>query len=323
MTNLKPLLQVKNVKKFYTVQKFGEFKKGVVKAVNDVSFNLYEGETYGLVGESGCGKSTLGKTLLQLEEPNGGEAIYKEKNLFKLTKKELRESRRELQMVFQDPYSSLNPKINIGKALEEPLAIHSIGNAKERTEKAMEVLKNVGLQPEHYFRLPHELSGGQRQRIGLARALILNPKIVICDEPVSALDVIIQSQIINLMRKIQRDLNLTYLFISHDIGVVRHISDRIGVMYLGNLVEEAETDEMFENPLHPYTQVLLSAVPSAKIENKKERIVLNGELPSPLNPPSGCKFHERCPFATAECKKSEPFKKEVTQNHFVACHLYN
>ncbi|MFJ8235591.1 ABC transporter ATP-binding protein [Ureibacillus sp. NPDC094379] len=322
-TDLKLLLQVKNVKKFYTIQKFGKFKKGVVKAVNDVSFNLYEGETYGLVGESGCGKSTLGKTLLQLEDANGGEAIYKGKNLFNLSKRELRNSRRELQMVFQDPYSSLNPKINIGKALEEPLVIHGIGNAKERTEKAIEVLKNVGLQPEHYFRLPHELSGGQRQRIGLARALILNPKIVICDEPVSALDVIIQSQIINLMRKIQRELNLTYLIISHDIGVVRHISDRIGVMYLGNLVEEAETDEMFENPLHPYTQVLLSAVPSTTIGNKKERIVLNGELPSPLNPPSGCKFHERCPFATTECKKSEPIKKEVRKNHFVACHLYN
>lgn len=316
------LLEIKNIKKYYKVnQKL--FQKKVVKAVNDVSFSIYKGETYGLVGESGCGKSTLGKTILQLESSNGGEVIYKGENLFSLSQKEIRNKRRKMQMVFQDPYSSLNSKITIGKALEEPLVIHNIGkNKEERTEIVLRILKEVGFSAEYYFRLPKELSGGQRQRIGLARALILQPEILICDEPVSALDVIIQSQIINLMKKLQAEFNLTYLFISHDMGVVRHISDRIGVMYLGELIEEAETDSIFKNPLHPYTKVLLSAIPSASLGNKKERIVLQGELPSPLNPPTGCKFHERCPFAKAECKQVVPIRKEVKPNHSVACHLY-
>jgi oligopeptide/dipeptide ABC transporter ATP-binding protein len=318
-----PLLQVKGLKKHFAVKNPAGFKKSVVKAVNEASFNLYEGETYGLVGESGCGKSTLGKTLLRLTEPTEGEALFREKDLFRLSSSEMREYRQKLQMVFQDPYSSLNPRLTIGSALEEPLAIHGIGTPAERTERAMDILQTVGLQIEHYYRFPHEMSGGQRQRVGLARALILRPQIIICDEPVSALDVIIQSQIINLMRKLQRELKLTYLFIAHDISVVRHISDRIGVMYLGNLVEEADTAELFANPLHPYTQVLLSAVPLPDPTKRKERIILQGELPSPLNPPPGCMFHTRCPHAMEKCKSVEPVRREIARDHQVACHLYD
>lgn len=318
-----PLLQIKGLKKHFSVKNPSGFKKSVVKAVNNASFNLFEGETYGLVGESGCGKSTLGKTLLRLTEPTEGQALYQNIDLFKLSLSEMREYRTKLQMVFQDPYSSLNPRITVGNALEEPLIIHGIGTPAERTERAMDILETVGLQMEHYYRFPHEMSGGQRQRVGLARALILRPKIIICDEPVSALDVIIQSQIINLMKKLQMELKLTYLFIAHDISVVRHISDRIGVMYLGNLVEEAETTELFGNPLHPYTQVLLSAVPLPDPTKRKERIILQGELPSPLNPPPGCMFHTRCPYALEKCKTVEPVRREVAADHLVACHLYD
>ncbi|WP_255723353.1 ABC transporter ATP-binding protein [Sporosarcina sp. ACRSL] len=320
------LLEIKNLKKFFPVKKgllqFGK-EQTFVQAVNDVSFSILKGETYGLVGESGCGKSTTGRTLLKLTEPTAGEAIYNRNDIFKLSGQELRKVRQDIQMVFQDPYSSLNPRKRIGKTLEEPLIIHNIGDAKERTEIVMEVLSKVGLQLEHYYRYPHEFSGGQRQRIGLARALIVNPKILIMDEPVSALDVSIQSQILNLLKTLQSDLSLSYLFISHDMSVVRHISDRIGVMYLGRLVEEAPTDELFANPLHPYTQALLSAVPVPKSGAKRERIILKGELPSPLDPPAGCVFHTRCPFAMDICKTQIPQNKQIENGHRIACHLYN
>lgn len=321
-----PILQIQGLKKHFPVKSSLGFLggiKGNVKAVNDVSFELFEGETFGLVGESGCGKSTLGRTILRLTEPTEGKAIYKSNDVFKLSPKAFDKMRQELQMVFQDPYSSLNPKKRIGSILEEPLIIHGIGNKKERTEKVMDILYKVGLQVDHYYRYPHEFSGGQKQRIGLARALIVNPKIVICDEPVSALDVSIQSQIINLLQELQADLNLAYIFISHDLSVVRHISDRVGVMYLGNMVEVAKTEALYAKPLHPYTEALLSAIPRTNSEFKKERIILKGEVPSPLNLPSGCVFHTRCPYAKEVCRHEVPVKKEVAPQHFVACHLYN
>ena len=320
------ILDVQELTKYYPVKNpFGKLggEKRSVKAVDNVSFQLYEGETYGLVGESGCGKSTIGRTLLRLIEPTAGRAIYKKKDLFELTGESLREMRQELQMVFQDPYSSLNPRKRIGQTLEEPLAIHSIGTKNERTEIVLELLNRVGMQTDHYYRYPHELSGGQRQRIGLARALVVNPKIIIADEPVSALDVSIQSQVINLLQELQKDLQLTYLFIAHDISVVRYISDRIGVMYLGKLVEEAPTDSLLEKPLHPYTQALLSAVPLPNPLKKKERIILKGEIPSPLSPPSGCVFHTRCSSVMDICKTKMPERKEMSKEHFVSCHLYN
>lgn len=320
------LLDIQGLQKYFPVKgplgKLGG-AKNYVKAVNNVSFRLYEGETFGLVGESGCGKSTTGRTIMRLTEPTGGSAIYKDTDIFQQSGRDLRKIRKEIQMVFQDPYSSLNPRKRIGKTLEEPLIIHSMGDRKEHTEKVMDIMHKVGLQAEQYYRYPHEFSGGQRQRIGLARALIADPKLVICDEPVSALDVSIQSQIINLMQELQEEFKLTYLFIAHDISVVRHISDRIGVMYLGELMEEAPTDKLFAAPLHPYTQALLSAVPAPNPRVKRERITLKGEIPSPLNPPSGCIFHTRCPFAMDRCKKEKPIKKEIQQEHYIACHLYD
>ncbi|MFB5089238.1 dipeptide ABC transporter ATP-binding protein [Psychrobacillus sp. PGGUH221] len=316
------ILEVKNLKKCFPIIGSLNNKISQVQAVNDVSFCLFRGETYGLVGESGCGKSTTGRTILRLLEPTEGEVIYQGKDINKLKGNNLRNIRRELQMVFQDPYSSLNPRKRIGAILEETLKIHKLGNKKERTEKVMNILNKVGFQREHYYRFPHEFSGGQRQRIGLARALIINPSVIICDEPVSALDVSIQSQVLNLLEDIQEDFNLTYLFISHDLGVVRHISDRIGVMYLGKLVEESPTDELYANPLHPYTKALLSAIPVANPFVKREKIKLIGELPSPVNPPKGCVFHTRCPFATDICKQAEPVLKTIDNGHKVACHLY-
>jgi oligopeptide/dipeptide ABC transporter ATP-binding protein len=293
-----------------------------VKAVNDVSFTLNRGETFGLVGESGCGKSTLGRTILRLTEPTEGEALYEGTDIFSMSPSELTKARQDIQMVFQDPYSSLNPRKRIGATLEEALDIHNIGAKKDRTEKVLEILNRVGLQAEHYYRYPHEFSGGQRQRVGIARALMMDPKLIVCDEPVSALDVSIQSQIINLLKKLQTEFGLTFLFIAHDISVVRYISDRIGVMYLGRMVEQAPTDDIFADPKHPYTQALLSSVPVPNVEARKDRIILEGEIPSPLNPPSGCVFHTRCPFAMDECKTKVPEVKEVTPGHQVACHLY-
>jgi peptide/nickel transport system ATP-binding protein/oligopeptide transport system ATP-binding protein len=319
---LNVILEVKNLKKYFPVT--GTFNKTIthVKAVNDISFSLIRGETYGLVGESGCGKSTTGRTLLRLLEPTEGEVIFRGQDINKLKGSDLRNIRRELQMVFQDPYSSLNPRKRVGAILEETLKIHKIGTKKERTEQVMNILNKVGFQSEHYYRFPHEFSGGQRQRIGLARALIINPSIIICDEPVSALDVSIQSQVLNLLEDMQEEFKLTYLFISHDLGVVRHISDRIGVMYLGKIVEESPTDDLYANPLHPYTQALLSAIPIPNPFVKREKIKLIGEIPSPVNPPSGCVFHTRCPFAMDLCKEIEPAMKMMEHGHKVACHLY-
>lgn len=320
-----PLLDVQSLKKHFPVTgplgRLGGVK-GQVKAVNDVTFQLYEGETYGLVGESGSGKSTTGRTLLRLTEPTAGKVIYQNQDIFQLPTKKLRTVRKDLQMVFQDPYSSLNPRIRIGQTLEEPLIIHAMGNAAERKEKVFDILEKVGMRAEHYYRYPHEFSGGQRQRLGLARALIVDPKVIICDEPVSALDVSIQSQVINLLRQLQDELKLTYLFITHDISVVRYISDRIGVMYLGKIIEEAPTESLFAEPLHPYTQALFSAVPGKNRGAGRERIILKGEIPSPMNPPSGCLFHTRCPHAMDICKREVPIKKEMSPKHFVACHLY-
>ena len=318
-----PLLEVKGLEKHFPILTPLGRTSGYVKAVNGVDFILNEKETLGLVGESGCGKSTTGRTILRLTEPTAGEAIYKGTNIFNLKGAELQKIRRSMQMVFQDPHSSLNPKQRIGRAIEESMSIHNIGNNKERTEKAMELMNMVGLRQDQYYRYPHEFSGGQRQRIGIARALTVNPEILICDEPVSALDVSIQSQVINLLEDLQDQYNLSYVFIAHDLSVVRHIADRIGVMYLGNIVEISTTEELFDKPLHPYTQALLSVIPVLNPKNKRERIILKGDIPSPINPPSGCTFHTRCPHAMDKCKIEKPVYKEVAPNHSVACHLYN
>lgn len=318
------LLEVVSLNKTFSVNgMFGELfgKRKQVRAVNDVSFSLYEGETYGLVGESGSGKSTTGRALLGLTPATSGEVWYNKQDLTKLTGKQLQGVRKELQLVFQDPFSSLNPRKRVGAILEEPLIIHKLGDKHLRQKQVFSILDAVGLQPEHYFRFPHEFSGGQRQRLGLARALILNPKLMICDEPVSALDVSIQSQILNMLRKLQRERNLTLLFITHDISVVRYISDRIGIMYLGGIVEEALTDDLFREPLHPYTKALFSAVPDLDRSGRRERAVLKGEIPSPLSPPSGCVFHTRCPLATERCKREVPRLREIQPGHKAACHL--
>jgi oligopeptide/dipeptide ABC transporter ATP-binding protein len=320
----RPILDVISLqKRFPMYGAFGRIfgAKSYVNAVTDVSFQLYEGETYGLVGESGSGKSTTGRTILGLTPASSGQVIYQDQDLVTLSRKEMRKLRKDIQIVFQDPFSSLNPRKRIGQILEESLIIHKMGDKAQRQEAVFNILDTVGLQSEHYFRYPHEFSGGQRQRLGLARALIMNPKIIICDEPVSALDVSIQSQILNMLKQLQRELKLTLLFITHDISVVRYISDRIGIMYLGKIVEEALTDDLFHEPLHPYTKALFSAIPDFTRHRLKERIVLKGEIPSPLSPPSGCVFHTRCPYATERCREEVPILREIQANHKVACHL--
>ncbi|MCE7793289.1 dipeptide ABC transporter ATP-binding protein [Salipaludibacillus sp. CUR1] len=319
-----PLLEVKGLKKYFPVTG-GIFsrKVGEVKAVNDVSFEVYEGEVLGIVGESGCGKSTTGKALLRLIEPTEGEVIFNGENITKLDREAMRLKRRDMQIIFQDPYASLNPRHKVEKILSEPLLIHGIGDKEERKRKVREILEIVGLPGEHASRYPHQFSGGQRQRIGIARALIVNPKLIVCDEPVSALDVSIQSQILNLMEDLQGQFGLTYLFIAHDLSVVKHISHRIGVMYLGKMAELAPNEELYSNPLHPYTKSLLSAVPNPDPDLKTDRVILEGDVPSPSNPPSGCAFHTRCPECMDICKEVDPEFKEYSDNHFVACHLFN
>lgn len=315
-------VQVSKVKKYFQTSSSVSLEKPVVKAVDGISMNIHKNEVYGLVGESGCGKSTFGRTILRLTEPTSGEIIINGKNITDMDMKQLRTQRGDMQMIFQDPYTSLNPRKKIGDILEEVLIIHGMRNRQERMELILKIMEKVGLRPEHYYRYPHEFSGGQRQRIGIARALILNPRFVVCDEPVSALDVSIQSQIINLLLDLKEEKNLTYLFIAHDLSVVKYISDKIGVMYLGHLVEEAPSDELFSNPLHPYTQALLSAVPSTEVGREKNRIVLRGDLPSPLYPPSGCPFHTRCPYAKSYCSEMKPKKMEIEPGHFTRCFRY-
>ncbi|WKA58267.1 dipeptide ABC transporter ATP-binding protein [Planococcus shenhongbingii] len=323
MKQQSPMLQVKGLKKYFPIHSpFGR-TVGHVKAIEDLNFNLYEKKTLGLVGESGCGKSTSGRALLRLTEPTEGTALYKGRDIFQIKEKEFTKMRKEMQMVFQDPHSSLNPKKRIGEIIEEPMNIHNIGSKQDRMEMAVTLLEKTGIRQDQYFRYPHEFSGGQRQRIGLARALALNPNIIVLDEPVSALDVSIQSQVINLLQEIQEEFSLAYLFISHDLSVVRHIADEIGVMYLGHLVEKAPTDELFANPLHPYTKALLSSIPLPNPGAKRERIILKGDVPSPINPPSGCVFHTRCPFVMDVCKTVKPESRIQIPGHEVACHLYN
>ena len=317
------LLEVKNLKKYFPV-KAGVFRKTVahVKAVDDVSFAIKKGETLGLVGESGCGKSTTGRTILRLLEASAGKIIFDGKDVLSMDKKELRSIRKEMQIIFQDPYASLNPRMTVADIVGEPLDIHNlVSNKKEKKEKVKELLNDVGLLPEQMRRYPHEFSGGQRQRIGVARALAVDPKLIIADEPVSALDVSIQAQVINLLQDLQDKFDLTYLFIAHDLSVVKHISDRIAVMYLGKIVELTDKKELFDNTLHPYTQSLLSAIPIADPTYEKDRILLEGDVPSPVDPPSGCRFHPRCPEAMEICKEKEPVFKDYGNGHFAACHL--
>ncbi|MED3865676.1 ABC transporter ATP-binding protein [Priestia megaterium] len=317
----KHLLEVKQLSKYFPIT-----NKQVLKAVDGVSFHISKGETFGLVGESGCGKSTAGRTIIGLYNRTSGEVLYKGKNVHELSEKEKFAFHRNMQMIFQDPYASLNPRSTVKEIISEPMEVHGLySNKKEMLNCVYELLEDVGLNRDHANRYPHEFSGGQRQRIGIARALALNPECIIADEPISALDVSVQAQVVNLLKKLQKEKGLTYLFIAHDLSMVKHISNRIGVMYLGHLVELTTSSELYQKPLHPYTQALLSAIPipDPDVEDNRKRIVLKGELPSPINPPSGCVFNTRCPLAVAACKTQKPEWQEVEDNHFVACHLYN
>lgn len=317
------LLEVKQLKQYFPI-KGGIFGRTInyVKAVDDISFSIQEGETVSIVGESGCGKSTTGRAILRLDNPYSGEVYFQGEDLLSLSKSQMRKKRKDLQIIFQDPYASLNPRQTVSQILEEALEIQKVVPPRERRQKIVQLLETVGIGSHQIDRYPHEFSGGQRQRIGIARAISVNPKLIICDEAVSALDVSIQAQVLNLLKDLQRKFKLTYLFISHDLGVVRHISDRIIVMYLGKIVEIADKKSLFNNPQHPYTMALLSAIPSTNILEKKERIILKGDVPSPIDPPTGCRFHTRCPYAFDRCAKEEPAMHAIPgENHQVACHL--
>ncbi|MHB1159306.1 MAG: ABC transporter ATP-binding protein [Chloroflexota bacterium] len=321
------LLEVANLKMYFPITQgiLLQRKVGDVRAVDDISFFIRRGETLGLVGESGCGKSTTGRSILQLYRPTGGSVRFGETELTQLKGEELRKMRRRMQMIFQDPYASLNPRMTVGDIIGEPLDIHHLARGKARQERVQELLRLVGLNPYFANRYPHEFSGGQRQRIGVARALAVEPEFIVCDEPVSALDVSIQAQIINLLEELQGEFGLTYLFIAHDLSVVRHISDRIAVMYVGKMVELADRNALYQRPLHPYTKALLSAVPvpDPVVESRRQRVILTGDVPSPVKPPSGCRFHPRCRYARDECSQSEPEFREVESDHWVACHFWD
>jgi len=316
------LVDVRNLVKYFPVRS-GLLRRvsAWVKAVDDVSFHIYRGETFGLVGESGCGKTTVGRTILHLIPPTSGTVIIDGKDISALDGAELRKTRRDMQIIFQDPFSSLDPRLPVGESISEGLKIHTKMNAQERYEVVIEMLTRVGMRADHARRYPHEFSGGQRQRIGIARALALNPKLIICDEPVSALDVSIQAQVLRILRDLQSDLGLTYLFIAHNLSVIEHFSDRVGVMYLGKLVEVASRDDCYAMPLHPYTQALTSAIPVPDPTSRKQRIILRGDVPSPLNPPTGCRFHTRCPLAFDKCSEEEPELKDWGNEHYAACWL--
>lgn len=321
LTNSTPLLETNRLKKYYPI-KGGLFKKtiGNVKAVQNVSFQIYEGETLGVVGESGCGKSTLGRTILGLEKSTGGTISFRGKTIHHLSESKLKKFKKDMQMVFQDPFASLNPRQRIGDALEEVFVIHTKLNKSERKKRVLQLLKEVGLKEEHYRRYPHEFSGGQRQRIGIARAIALNPSLIVCDEAVSALDVSVQAQVIKLLKDLQEKYKLTYMFISHDLGVVKHMCDRVLVMYLGTMVELGSSEQIYRNPLHPYTKALLSAIPRPVPGRKKNRVKMQGDIPSASNYPNGCPFHTRCPLAQDRCRTIVPEWREVEEGHFIACH---
>ncbi len=316
------LLDVRNLRKHYSLGGgFLNRNRAVLLAVDGISFSIKAGETLGIVGESGCGKTTAGKCILRLIEPTGGEVHFEGRDIVRASHKDMREIRKRIQFIFQDPYSSLNPRMKVGQIVGEPLVIHGVCSGREKRRRVEELIDCVGLSAEAYGRYPHEFSGGQRQRIGIARALALNPKLVICDEPVSALDVSIQSQVLNLMLHLQRELGITYLFISHGLAAVKHISSRVGAMYLGKLVELAPTERLYAHPMHPYTQALLSAIPAPDPEIQRDKIILEGDVPSPVDPPSGCRFHTRCSHVLPVCRLEEPRWRDVGEGHFVACHL--
>lgn len=310
-----PILQVKNLSKHFNVE------SGFLQAVDGLNLEIYKGETFGLVGESGCGKSTAGRTILRLYEPTAGEVIFEGQNIYDLSPKEMKEHRKEMQMIFQDPYASLDPRMTVEEIIAEPLVIYGIGNKKERRERVIELLEMVGLSAEHSLRFPHEFSGGQRQRIGIARSLALKPKFIICDEPISALDVSIQAQVVNLLKDVQKKLGLTLLFIAHDLSMVRYISDRVAVMYLGKLMEVGTTEDFYSNPLHPYTKALLSAIPIADPDEQRKRvqIELEGDVPSPINMKPGCRFVDRCPYGDDTCRGRDPEMEEILPGQYVAC----
>lgn len=319
------IIEVKNLKKYFQVKnKFLSGEKKFVKAVDGVSFVIKKGETFGLVGESGCGKSTLGRTITKLYDASGGDIFFEGTNITRFNRRQMREYHKNMQIIFQDPYSSLNPYMNVEELIDEPLSLHSALSKKERREKTQHLLETVGLSKDDMEKFPHEFSGGQCQRIGIARAISTEPRFVLCDEPISALDVSIQAQVVNMLEDLQEKMGLTYLFVAHDLSMVRHISDRIGVMYLGDIVEISKSNDLYKNPLHPYTQALLSSIPIAdpKLANAAVRQIIKGDIPSPMDIPTGCRFHTRCPYVKPICKEISPQNKEVESGHFVTCHLY-